>query len=465
MTHPTPSSPGIDVAASQAAPADGRAGDDFGIVPVKAGNLHPDAVRQPRLLTERIRFQVGMGLFLCILLPMTARALYDGVPISDPRILYSGLLSAAALLTGYYAARSMVPFRGATTATYSVPTVIIAFAIFAIVPIFARIDYSRVQMFTHFVLALGFFVATERVTSRRRRLRFAVIPGGRVNGLAQQDAITLVRLKLPNDPIVAVDGVVADLDARHPSGWDQAMMRSLLAGVPVYHWRHLAEQFSGTVDVTSISDNSFGTLNPNQFYLRVKQIMDYVGAATLLLLTWPLMLLAAIAIRLESPGGVLFRQERTGYRARSFTIIKFRTMRLPDDPATNDAEARDAAITQDADPRITRVGNFLRKTRIDELPQLINVLRGEMSLIGPRPEAVELTLWYEQALPFYHYRHAIKPGITGWAQVNQGHVAGIDDTRVKLSYDFYYVKYCSLWLDMLIAAHTITTAIHKRGAK
>lgn len=438
----------------------------FGIVPVKADNISPDAVRQPRLLIERIRFQVGVGLLLCIFAPMALRAIYDGVPISDPRILYSGLLGAAALLTGYYAARSMTPFRGATTTTYSVPTITIAFVIAAIVPVFARIDYSRIQMFTHFALSLAFFVLTERAMSRRRRLRFAVIPGGGVNRLPPADKIMLTRLKSPSDPIMEVDGVIADLDARHQPGWDQAMMRSLLAGVPVYHWRHLAEQFSGTVDVTSISDNSFGTLNPNQFYLRVKQIIDFTAAAILLLLTLPLMLVAAIAIMVETPGGALFRQPRTGHRARSFTMIKFRTMRLPDDSAAAGSDkARDAAITQDEDPRITRVGKFMRKTRIDELPQLINVLRGEMSLIGPRPEAVALTLWYEQELPFYHYRHAIKPGITGWAQVNQGHVAGIDDTRVKLSYDFYYVKYCSLWLDALIAARTITTALHRRGAK
>jgi len=122
-------------------------------------------------------------------------------------------------------------------------------------------------------------------------------------------------------------------------------------------------------------------------------------------------------------------------------------------------------VTRDGDDRITRVGRFLRKTRLDELPQAWNILKGEMSWIGPRPEASELANWYEDQIPFYAYRHIVRPGITGWAQVNQGHVADVDEVRAKLRFDFYYIKNLSLWLDLLIALKTIRVVLGGIGAK
>jgi lipopolysaccharide/colanic/teichoic acid biosynthesis glycosyltransferase len=122
-------------------------------------------------------------------------------------------------------------------------------------------------------------------------------------------------------------------------------------------------------------------------------------------------------------------------------------------------------MTLPGDSRITKLGRFLRKSRIDELPQILNILRGEMTWIGPRPEAVALTRWYEAKLPFYHYRHIVRPGISGWAQVNQGHVAEVDAVRSKLQYDFYYIKNFSLWLDILITMRTIITMMTGYGAR
>jgi lipopolysaccharide/colanic/teichoic acid biosynthesis glycosyltransferase len=122
-------------------------------------------------------------------------------------------------------------------------------------------------------------------------------------------------------------------------------------------------------------------------------------------------------------------------------------------------------ITRDNDMRITRIGTFLRRTRIDELPQIINILKGEMSWIGPRPEAVALTRWYQEQLPFYHYRHIVPPGITGWAQVNQGHVTDPTDVLGKLHYDFFYIKNFSFWLDTLIVLKTIWTMMTGFGAR
>lgn len=437
----------------------------FGIVPVKAEDLSAAGSRAPRKFYERIRFQVGAGILVCVIMPLLARSLYDGVAFVETRLISSALISSVALLIGYYASRSMMPFRGATIATHSTPTLAATFAIGALVPLFARVDYSRLQLGTHFVLAVLFFLVTERFINRRRKLCFAVIPGGRVGDIPQIDRVDLRHLASHKDAVSGVDGLIADMDVRHSRGWDHAMTRAMLAGIPIYHWRQLVEQLSGTVPIDHISENSLGSLNPNQFYLKIKDFLDPILALVALVALSPVMLLVAVAIRLESPGSPIFRQKRTGFRAKTITVYKFRTMyQVVDDPVTAEEAAR-RAMTRDDDPRITRVGTVLRKTRLDELPQLVNVILLEMSLIGPRPEALPLTLLYERELPFYHYRHIIKPGITGWAQVNQGHVTSIDDIRRKLSYDFYYVKFCSVWLDLLICGRTIVTAFTAGGAR
>jgi lipopolysaccharide/colanic/teichoic acid biosynthesis glycosyltransferase len=152
-----------------------------------------------------------------------------------------------------------------------------------------------------------------------------------------------------------------------------------------------------------------------------------------------------------------------GYRGHPFLMYKFRTMRQAS--AGTSADPRLDAMTRSNDERVTKIGRFLRHYRIDELPQLLNVLKGDMSWIGPRPEAVPLSLWYEAELPFYRYRHIVRPGITGWAQVKQGHVADVDEVLWKLHYDFYYIKNFSFWLDVLIVARTIRTILSGFGAR
>jgi lipopolysaccharide/colanic/teichoic acid biosynthesis glycosyltransferase len=188
-------------------------------------------------------------------------------------------------------------------------------------------------------------------------------------------------------------------------------------------------------------------------------------AIILLPILLPLLAVVAVAITLDSRGPVLFRQQRMGFRGKPFQVYKFRTMREPVIAAASGDDERKQAMTQNEDHRITRVGKFLRRTRIDEIPQIINILRGEMSWIGPRPEAMSLSGWYQRELPFYSYRHVVKPGITGWAQVNQGHVAEIGDVHYKLCYDFYYIKYLSAWLDALILFRTVRTVITGSGSK
>lgn len=188
----------------------------------------------------------------------------------------------------------------------------------------------------------------------------------------------------------------------------------------------------------------------------LKRTVDVVFAGLGILFSLPLWLLIGIAIKLDSPGSVFFCQRRTGLFDREFSIIKFRSMR-------NDAEEQGAQWATKSDCRITRVGRFLRKTRLDELPQLINVLRGEMSLIGPRPEREVFIRDLEQHVPFYRLRHQVKPGVTGLAQVRYGYGASVEDAMQKHRYDLYYIKHRSFWLDFGILLQTMRIVLTGQG--
>jgi exopolysaccharide biosynthesis polyprenyl glycosylphosphotransferase len=191
--------------------------------------------------------------------------------------------------------------------------------------------------------------------------------------------------------------------------------------------------------------------------LGIKRLLDLM----LLLFALPVFLLilipVALAIKLESPGPIFYRQVRCGRAGDPFMIYKFRTMVVN---AEKDGKARWASK---GDPRITRVGQFLRKARLDELPQLLNVFRGEMSMIGPRPERPEFVTQLEEAIPFYRMRHLVKPGLTGWAQINYDYGNTVDDALVKLQYDFYYVRYWSIWLDLYILFRTVGVVLLLKG--
>lgn len=191
----------------------------------------------------------------------------------------------------------------------------------------------------------------------------------------------------------------------------------------------------------------------------VKRIFDILSALILLVPGLPLMALAAAAIRLESPGSVLYRQERVGLGGRAFNVVKLRSMRVD---AEKDGRPRWASTN---DARITRVGRFIRLTRIDELPQLFNVLRGDMSLVGPRPERPFFVEQLTQQLPFYAVRHSVKPGLTGWAQVRCDYGSSVEEARNKLQFDLYYVKNHSLMLDLMVVLETIGVVLTGKGAR
>jgi len=188
----------------------------------------------------------------------------------------------------------------------------------------------------------------------------------------------------------------------------------------------------------------------------IKRVIDYFISLPLLLLSFPLFIYSAYRIKKESPdGGVFFKQPRVGKDEKEFMCYKFRSMKTNLDFFDK--------YTQEDDPRIFKWGAFMRKTRIDELPQLFNVLKGDMHLIGPRAEWSELVKEYEKKIPNYHLRHIVKPGITGWAQVNYHYGRNLDDTKKKLEYDLYYIKNWSLWLELKTIIKTVLVVLGKRG--
>jgi exopolysaccharide biosynthesis polyprenyl glycosylphosphotransferase len=190
----------------------------------------------------------------------------------------------------------------------------------------------------------------------------------------------------------------------------------------------------------------------------VKRVLDLLLAVVGLALGAPLMLLTALAVWLDSPGPILYCQERVGEGGRLFTLCKFRSMRA-------DAESGTPVWAKDKDDRVTRVGRFIRLTRLDELPQIWSVLRGDMSLIGPRPERPYFVDQLAAVIPFYMERHTVKPGVTGWAQVKYRYGSSIEDAMEKLRYDLYYIKHLSIGFDLTIAIDTVKVILSGKGAK
>jgi len=233
------------------------------------------------------------------------------------------------------------------------------------------------------------------------------------------------------------------------------------AGVKVEDAHSFYERMTGRIILEHLSPSwlilSDG-FRKSPLLLWVKRVIDVLVSVIALILSSPFLVVVALAICLESGFPLLYKQERNGLHGRSFRILKFRSM-------YQDAEAAGPQWAADGDHRITRVGKFIRKFRIDELPQFLNVLRGEMSLVGPRPERPEFVSLLEEQIPYYGLRHSVRPGITGWAQVKYQYGASVEDTKTKLEHDFFYIKHLSIMLDLAVLFETSKVMLSGRGAK
>lgn len=431
---------------------------------------------------------LGAGLFYVLLVP-EGRAFGLDVGVANRAALLAVTLSLGAALSGLYRPAMVTEARrlvGTTVMGGAIAFPLMFICAYALDGSFREMAHSDPRVLLKMLAAwLALLLAT------RMALKFAVARGWFLRTVlivgAPPEAASLASAIQGHRPgFIRIGGVVpasslSDLLAtrsRRRLGrgglWGVVVTRAARAQIPVgalMASRHDSPLLFGEsefreirlrrVDIDHLDPDwllyadRVGRSPIGQFLHRA---LDIAGAVVLLLVSLPVMLITAGAIRLEDGKPVLYRQTRVGRDGRAFTLYKFRSMRV-------DAEARGAVWAAVRDPRVTRVGAVIRRLRIDELPQLFNVIRGDMALVGPRPERPEFTSDLADRIPGYADRLSVKPGITGWAQVSAPYAASIDDARDKLSYDLYYIKNRSLLLDFLILAATVRVVLFREGSR
>jgi exopolysaccharide biosynthesis polyprenyl glycosylphosphotransferase len=240
------------------------------------------------------------------------------------------------------------------------------------------------------------------------------------------------------------------------------LLQIRLHGVRIEDASSLLEKVDGKIDIDWVHPSSLvfsDGFHLNAPFFLVRRLLSISVSFLALVVCLPILPFIVLGIKLTSPGPVLFRQERVGRNGISFTLFKFRTMKQSAESETGPTWAADD------DPRVTAIGRFLRRSHLDEIPQLWNVLKGDMGFVGPRPERPEFVQWLTMAIPYYHLRHMIRPGITGWAQIKYRYGASLEDANEKLKFDLYYIKHVSVALDLFIVFETMRTVLLARGSR
>lgn len=407
-----------------------------------------------------LRFELAFVLLFGVVAPVLGLAIFEaGIShgparlvnwIAQPVVTNSILGVTVSTIVSIAILRRLRFYPGVAVASSILPVLGVSFGLLLAMIAGLRIEYSNRLIVTSFLCVLLARFAITAMRSRAKGLLYFIVPGGRVDVVSQLRGAPIFVMDNPSLESLPDCAIVADLYADLDPEWERFLAEAAISGRPVYHYKQVWEAETGKVQIEHMSENGFGALVPSFAYQKMKRAIDVVLSLLALPFIIPLMVICAAAIRWDSKGPIFFRQRRMGFRGVEFNVLKLRTM-----TESHVGDDRDLSITRNDDKRITRVGAVLRRTRVDELPQIFNIMRGEMSWIGPRPEAVSLSQWYEGEIPFYRYRHIVRPGITGWAQVNQGHVADLDEVNEKLQYDFYYIKNLSYWLDLLILIRTI----------
>ena len=291
-----------------------------------------------------------------------------------------------------------------------------------------------------------------------------VVPGGVADEILaleeRNQRYTFQRISTPNVSILderRLGGAIVDTQERREPQWVRFLSQCSLRGLEVYRAEDVFESLYGRVSLRHLQEGVPDTYAVSFLYRFLKRVNGILMVILTLPFTLSIALVTALAIKVDSRGPLIFTQERVGEGGRIFRMFKFRSMRHE--------RNHGARFADTDDDRITRVGRFIRRYRLDEIPQFLNILRGDMSLIGPRPEQVDFVRQFEREIPFYGYRHMVKPGITGWAQVNHGYASDEQETRTKLEHDLYYVKHFSLWIDFVVAIKTFKTILTGFGAR
>ena len=409
-------------------------------------------------------------------------------------LTYTAILSLTMLAVGVYQADAYRSVRLAVTRLSA--AFLIAFVAMSVVFfLFPDVKLWRsISLYAIVFSLLSIFVArsifSRFVGWKRFRRRIAVIGAGsramQIRTLAEGRDASFVVVRYihvePGEPRVAeaisqeqagslaqlterqgVDEIVLALRERRGALAVDDLLQAKIAGTRISDMSSFLERETGRIDLASASPSwlifSDGFLGAGQLSLLGKRAFDMIASGVLLVVTLPVLIVAGLLVKLTSPGPMFYMQERVGQFGRPFNVIKFRSMR-------SDAEKDGTPQwAQAADPRVTAIGRIIRATRIDEIPQILNVFKGDMSFVGPRPERPFFVKDLAEKLPFYNERHVVKPGITGWAQLNYPYGASVEDARHKLEYDLYYVKNYSTFLDLVILIQTVRVILWRDGVR
>ena len=336
---------------------------------------------------------------------------------------------------------------------------VLAYSSFGTLLSFLRIPlYSRSLVLSELIFSIILILVFFWLRTKLFPITIGVVCDGPQAFIPKDTKIRWVTLKMDSDLSPNVDAITTDLSSPISEEVTRYIAHVVRNGVKIYDSRHLEAMLSGKLELDSVRPQDFDAFPSPTIYIPLKRLFDILFTVLVSPLLAAITVIISLAIRLDSPGPILFKQKRAGFHGKTFWLYKFRSM------GHDDSETR-TRFADKSDDRVTRVGRLIRRTRIDEIPQFWNVFRGEMSIIGPRPEQHGFVEQFSESIPYYSFRHAVRPGITGWAQVTHGYAADENQTRVKLAYDFFYIRNFSAWLDINIFVKTFYILLLGKGAR
>jgi exopolysaccharide biosynthesis polyprenyl glycosylphosphotransferase len=418
------------------------------------------------LISDVLAF--GLALFVASTIVFET-PLFWTVPLEGDASIWPMILMLS-FGAGVGMAVSMASWRG--TAPRPLYSRAVAFVTFTIVVtalglVLTRAYFSRPFIFWFATIWLGLALLHRSVRRARPwQESLAIVSGEKslvedLHDAPHADVVTVLdpSEESPGVPIDEGVTLAVDLRAVLSESMAQFVSSASISGTRIRTLTDVYEEHTGRIPMMHLAEGwELSQPVRRGSYAPVKRVLDVILVTLTIPLWVPLALIVAVVVRFDSPGPILYSQPRVGRSGRTFTLTKFRTM-------VDDAESSGPQFTSQDDPRITRTGNFLRKSRLDELPQLWSVLRGELSLIGPRPERPVFVEEFSREIPFYEARHLIRPGVTGWAQVNYGYADDEAETIEKLTYDLFYIKHSSFWLDIQIFGKSVWTVLTGFGAR
>jgi sugar transferase (PEP-CTERM system associated) len=414
-------------------------------------------------------FAVGAFVLVTLFALVSVGFYRQGLPqqVTDLALHLLGAFALSGIVLGfsYYLYPDLILGRGILLIGYAVALPLLLLFRLLVVPLIGHAVFARRVL----VLGSGHLAASinrfrDRMSPKNFTITGFVQKDNRQVEVAPEDLVLVNGNLLDYARANRIDDIVIALEDQRGTLPIIDMIQCKMAGIHVMDMNDFVEREARLLKLDTLRPGSlaFGRDFCQNFYRNIaKRLLDMAISLILLIVTSPLMLATALSILVESRGrgSILFRQTRVGAHDRTFTLYKFRSMVMD---AERDGVARWATRN---DPRVTRVGRFIRWSRIDELPQLINVLKGEMSFVGPRPERPEFVAKLAEQLPYYNWRHLVKPGVTGWAQIHYPYGSTVEDAFQKLQYDLYYVKHQNLVLDVMTIMQTVEVVLWGRGSR